>query len=129
MEREIQLARQIQQAFLPDKLPQVGTWNILSKWNTARSVGGDFYDAFPLDDDHLGLVIADVADKGLAAALYMTVTRTLIRANSKTFTSPAAVLEKVTNSLPWISQNGMFVTAVYAVLNLKTGFNLCQCRA
>ena len=122
MEREIQLARQIQQAFLPDKLPEAGAWKILSKWNTARSVGGDFYDAFPLDDDQLGLVIADVADKGMAAALYMTVTRTLIRANSKTFTSPAAVLEKVNELLTLDSQNGMFVTAVYAVLNLKTGF-------
>ena len=121
MEREIQLARQIQKAFLPDNLPEIGEWEINSKWNTARSVGGDFYDAFLLDKDLLGLVIADVADKGMAAALYMTVTRTLIRANSKTFSSPAAVLEKVNELLTLDSQNGMFVTAVYAVLNLKTG--------
>ena len=121
MEREIQLARQIQQAFLPNNLPAIGDWKIQSKWNTARSVGGDFYDAFLLDEDLLSLVIADVSDKGMAAALYMTVTRTLIRANSKTNNSPAAVLEKVNELLTLDSQNGMFVTAVYAVLDLKTG--------
>ena len=122
IEREIQLARQIQQAFLPDILPKLGDeWSIQSKWTTARSVGGDFYDAFLLNKDHLGLVIADVADKGMAAALYMTVTRTLIRANIKTSDSPAAVLEKVNELLTLDSQNGMFVTAVYAILNLKTG--------
>ena len=121
MDREIQLAREIQQAFLPNNLPEIGNWEIASKWNTARSVGGDFYDAFLLDQNHLGLVIADVADKGMAAALYMTVTCTLIRSNSKTFSSPAAVLEKVNEPLNQNSQNGMFVTAVYAVLDLTTG--------
>ena len=74
-----------------------------------------------LDRDHLGLVIADVSDKGMPAALYMTVTRTLIRAYAQNDRSPASVLEKVNELLIPDTQNGMFVTAIYAVLARKSG--------
>lgn len=121
LEKEIELARQIQTTFLPDHLPEIPGWELDIRWQTARQVGGDFYDVFSLDDDRLGLVIADVADKGLPAALYMTVTRTLIRASSSGESSPGKVLERVNQLLEMDSSNGMFVTAVYAILNLKTG--------
>ncbi len=121
LEKEIQLARQIQRTFLPEELPQVEGWQVDSRWQTARQVGGDFYDIFSLGQDLLGLVVADVSDKGMPAALYMTVARTLLRANSKTTMSPGLVLERVNNLLLNDSQNGMFVTVVYATLRPSTG--------
>lgn len=113
-EREIQLARQIQQTFLPDKLPEFKHWQLAARWQTALQVGGDFYDVIELDEERLGLVIADVADKGMPAALYMTVTRTLIQALAGSSASPAALLEQVNNILFSDKENGMFVTAFYA---------------
>lgn len=121
MKREFELARQIQQAFLPSHLPEVRHWELDARWETARTVGGDFYDIFKLDRHRLGLVIADVSDKGMAAALYMTVTRTLIRANVRNYNTPGEVLEQVNQQLQVNSENGMFVTAVYAILNLESG--------
>ncbi len=121
LEREIQLARQIQQTFLPNRLPNLPRWEMDVRWETARQVGGDFYDIFKLGKGRLGLVIADVSDKGLPAALYMTVTRTLIRAYMHGTDSPGRVLERVNSLLLSEAQNGMFVTAVYAVLSLETG--------
>ncbi len=120
MEQEMELARQSQRTFLPSELPRLFRWDLAARWTPARQVGGDFYDIIQLDKDHVGLVIADVADKGMAAALYMTVTRTLIRAYSQGEPSPAQVLEKVNNLLLPDSQDGLFVTAVYAILNKRT---------
>ncbi len=121
LEREIQLARQIQRTFLPSKLPNFNGWALDSRWQTARQVGGDFYDIIRLGNDRLGLVIADVSDKGLPAALYMTVTRSLIRANLQGTRSPSAVLQRVNRQLASEAPNGMFITTFYAVLSLSTG--------
>lgn len=127
MQREFQLARQIQESFLPTFIPEFNGWELDTRWQTARQVGGDFYDVFKLPDGRLGLVIADVSDKGMGAALYMTVARTLIRANALNESSPAAVLEKVNNLLLLDAQNGMFVTAIYAILNPLSGIlTLCN---
>ncbi len=121
MDREFQLAREIQQTFLPSYMPKLDNWEVQAEWRTARTVGGDFYDIFRIGDKRLALVIADVSDKGLPAALYMTVTRTLVRANARTTDSPAALLEQVNNLLVVDAQNGMFVTAVFALADLETG--------
>ncbi len=121
LEKEIQLARQIQRTFLPSHLPVLDGWDLDIVWQTAREVGGDFYDIFKLGSDKLGIVIADVSDKGMPAALYMTVARTLIRAFVRQIASPAKVLERVNRLLVVDSQDGLFVTAVYAVLNLREG--------
>ncbi|MFZ3080037.1 MAG: GAF domain-containing protein [Bellilinea sp.] len=121
LEKEIQLARQIQRTFLPSHLPDIKGWDLDIVWQTAREVGGDFYDIFKLGPDKLGIVIADVSDKGMPAALYMTVARTLIRAFVREIASPAKVLERVNRLLVVDSQDGLFVTAVYAVLNLREG--------
>jgi serine phosphatase RsbU (regulator of sigma subunit)/putative methionine-R-sulfoxide reductase with GAF domain len=121
MDREFQLARQIQQTFLPSFLPSINGWELDARWQTARSVGGDFYDIFRVEKNRYALVIADVSDKGMPAALYMTVTRTLIRANARSTHSPAHLLEQVNNMLMVDAQNGMYVTAIYALLDVETG--------
>jgi phosphoserine phosphatase RsbU/P len=80
LETEVQLARQIQQTFIPSVLPVHPNWQIAARWRTARQVGGDFYDVIELPNNRLGIFIADVADKGMPAALFMALTRTLVRA-------------------------------------------------
>jgi len=121
LEQEIQLARQIQKTFLPDSLPVLPGWQIQTRWETALQVGGDFYDIIFLSNHRIGLVIADVADKGLAASLYMTVSRTLIRAFGQTIADPGGILSAVNNLLVGDTPSGMFVTAIFAILDLKTG--------
>ena len=121
LEREFQLAREIQRTFLPHEIPQLPGWDLDVRWRTAHEVGGDFYDFFELSGGRFGLVIADVADKGMPAALFMTLIRTLVRATVQEIDSPAAVLERVNDVLLPDAQQGMFVTIVYAVISLETG--------
>ncbi|MBN2549069.1 MAG: SpoIIE family protein phosphatase [Anaerolineales bacterium] len=121
LEREMQLARDIQRAFLPQVIPDLPGWELKVLWRTAREVGGDFYDFFELPGNRLGLVIADVADKGMPAALYMTLVRTLVRAAVQSVSSPARVLERVNDILEPDAPQGMFVTLAYAVLDLAKG--------
>jgi len=121
IEREFQLARQIQKTFLPEKLPDIPGYDIAVQWQTARDVGGDFYDAFEVKPGYTGLIIADVSDKGLPASLYMTVSRTLIRAIALEDISPAQTLERVNHLLQLDSSQGFFVTVFYGVLEQATG--------
>ena len=118
LETEVQLARQIQQTFIPESLPQFTDWELAARWKTARQVGGDFYDVFDLPNKKLGLFIADVADKGVPAALFMALTRTLVRAAVIETDSPAEALKRVNDLLVPDTKQGMFVTAVYAVLDM-----------
>jgi len=118
LETEVQLARQIQQTFIPESLPVFDDWELAARWKTARQVGGDFYDVFDLPDRRLGLFIADVADKGVPAALFMALTRTLVRAAVIEADSPADALKRVNALLIPDTKQGMFVTAVYAVLDM-----------
>src|SRR3970282_248651 len=82
LEQELRVARRIQESFLPERCPTLPGWQIAAFWRSARQVGGDFYDFVPLRDgsDRLGIAIADVADKGVPAALFMAMSRTLLRA-------------------------------------------------
>jgi sigma-B regulation protein RsbU (phosphoserine phosphatase) len=81
LERELEIGRQIQASFLPEEIPQFSGWEIAARFQPARQVAGDFYDVFPLvQNRRLGLVIGDVCDKGVGAALFMALFRTLIRA-------------------------------------------------
>jgi serine phosphatase RsbU (regulator of sigma subunit)/putative methionine-R-sulfoxide reductase with GAF domain len=118
VEKELNLARQIQKNFLPEALPEIAGYQTAVTWQTAKQVGGDFYDLFRIDDTHWGFVIADVSDKGLPAALYMTVARTLIRAMGIDSPSPAATLTKVNHFLQLDAKGGYFITAFYGVLDL-----------
>ncbi len=121
LETEVQLARQIQQTFIPETLPSHPAWDIDARWRTARQVGGDFYDVLELPGSRLGLFIADVADKGIPAALFMALTRTLVRAAVIETNSPCQALRRVNDLLIPDTRQGMFVTAVYAVLSLESG--------
>ena len=121
IQRELQLAQDIQRTFLPEELPQIPGWNIASRWQPAKQVGGDFYDAFQIDDEKLGIVIADVSDKGLPAALYMTVAQTLIHAEGKLGSDPTTTLQRVNEIMVQNSREGLFVTCFYAVVHLKSG--------
>ncbi|HDQ72212.1 MAG TPA: GAF domain-containing protein [Chloroflexi bacterium] len=121
LERELQLAHDIQQTFMPDKWCDCPGWDLAFTWRAARQVAGDFYDFFLLPDQRLGLIIADVADKGMPAALFMALTRTLVRAAALEETSPAAVMGRVNDLLVPDARSGMFVTAIYGTLALETG--------
>ncbi|MGV8025831.1 MAG: GAF domain-containing protein [Anaerolineaceae bacterium] len=121
LQKEFQLAHDIQKAFLPEVIPQPSGWEIGVRWRPARQVGGDFYDFIKLPDGRLGFVIADVSDKGIPAALYMTVTRTLIHATAKEELSPAQALLKVNRLLVESSPQGLFITTFYGILDQKTG--------
>ena len=121
LNREIQLAREIQRTFLPRELPMAADWEMAVRWRPARQVGGDFYSAIDLQDGRWGVVIADVSDKGLPAALYMTVTSTLLRSAALDRLSPAETLSHVNDLLLANSQEGLFVTVFYAVVDTSTG--------
>ena len=119
--QEFQLAQDIQKTFLPEALPVIAGWELNARWRPALQVGGDFYDAFTLDEERVGLVIADVSDKGMPAALYMTVARTLIHSEALEGDLPSAALMRVNRSLLLNSQKGLFVTCLYAILNTRSG--------
>jgi serine phosphatase RsbU (regulator of sigma subunit)/putative methionine-R-sulfoxide reductase with GAF domain len=121
LETEVELARQIQQTFIPETLPLLSGWDLASRWRTARQVGGDFFDVMELPDGRIGLFIADVADKGIPAALFMALTRTLVHASVIGTESPAEALRRVNDLLIPDTQQGMFVTAAYAVLYPESG--------
>jgi serine phosphatase RsbU (regulator of sigma subunit) len=118
LEHELALAAQVQRDLLPDKLPSYADFAFAAYQQPARQVGGDFYDVIELDEDHLGLLLADVADKGMHAALIMAVTRTLFKVSAGTALSPAAVVQAVHRGLLDTAPDSMaFVTAFYGVLH------------
>jgi sigma-B regulation protein RsbU (phosphoserine phosphatase) len=121
LEQELLLAREIQLTLMPTQPPSLTGWELAAICRPALQVGGDFYDFFELPDGRLGLVIADVADKGMPAALFMALTRTLIRAAALEHASPAAAVARANDLLVPDAHQGMFVTAVYATLALDTG--------
>jgi len=121
LEQELQVAHQIQSSFIPDKLPTMPGWDMAATWRAARLVSGDFYDFIPLQDGRWGLVIADVADKGMPAAIFMAMCRTLIRAAAINRTSPADTLQRVNQLLFNDSHSDLFVTVFYAVWSPATG--------
>lgn len=117
LEREMELARNVQQNVLPQKFPQISGFKFAAGYVPARFVGGDFYDVIDLGEGKFGLAIADVSDKGMPAALYMTLTRSLLRAEAYRQTSPRAVLARVNDLLMELGTPTMFVTVFYAVLD------------
>ncbi len=121
IESELRVARTIQQTLLPKAVPALDGWEIAAYWQPARAVGGDFYDFLQFPDGRLGLVIADVTDKGVPAALVMATTRTLLRAAAERLISPSEVLARATEVLCPDIPPKMFVTCLYAVLDPATG--------
>ena len=125
MERELQLARQIQQTFMPDYPLTLPGWEMAVIWRAAHQVGGDFYDFFELPGQRLGLIIADVADKGIPAALFMALSRAMLRTAAGSDVTPGRVLARVNDLLVPDAQHGMFVTALYGILSLESGQFVC----
>jgi sigma-B regulation protein RsbU (phosphoserine phosphatase) len=117
LERELQMARQVQVSLLPDAAPQVPGWEFAATWQPARQVAGDYYDFIPFEDGRVGLVIADVTDKGMPAALFMAMTRTVIRASVTSAASPAEGISKANQLICADSTDGMFVTLFYAQID------------
>ena len=118
---ELEIANNIQQSSLPTDFPLHPAFEVSASMSPAKSVGGDFYDAFFIDDEHYGVVIADVSGKGIPAALVMMITKALIKTISKTTDNVAEIMKQVNNELCLNNMTGMFVTAFMAILNIKTG--------
>ena len=121
LERELEVARDIQTSFLPDHTPQIAGWEVGAFYRAARQVGGDFYDFFPIDAEHWAIVIADVADKGVPAALYMALSRTLLRAVGSNHHSPAETLQRVNQLLLRDTHSDLFVTVWYGIWHPASG--------
>jgi serine phosphatase RsbU (regulator of sigma subunit)/anti-sigma regulatory factor (Ser/Thr protein kinase) len=120
-EQELEVARLIQQNFLPKELPELSGWQVAACYQPAREVGGDFYDVIPLTGGQVGFVIGDVTDKGVPAALVMAATRSVLRASAQRLVEPGAVLERVNEHLCPDMPAKMFVTCLYGVLDPATG--------
>ncbi|MEM7799486.1 MAG: SpoIIE family protein phosphatase [Chloroflexota bacterium] len=121
IEQELKVARLIQQTLLPKEIPVFPGWELSAYYQPAREVGGDFYDFLEFPDGRLALVIGDVTDKGVPAALVMSTTRTLIRTAAETLVEPGKVLEQVNNKLYPDIPARMFVTCMYCLLDPQNG--------
>ncbi len=124
IQNDLEIAREIQQSIIPRKFPPFPgrkDFELYASMNAAKSVGGDFYDFFLIDEDHLGIVMADVSDKGIPAAIYMAVSRTIIHASAIKEMAPEECLFFSNNLLCKDNENSMFVTVFYGILNTKTG--------
>jgi serine phosphatase RsbU (regulator of sigma subunit) len=157
LEQELHVAREIQTTLLPARTPQIDGWQIEATWRSARLVGGDFFDFWPLpphrsrtNDDlllartlgnkasllaleeitappetqagaALGIVIADVSDKGVPAAMFMTMSRSLVRAAALDGSPPATAMERANRWITRDSESGMFVTLFYGLLDTNSG--------
>jgi len=121
IERELEVARDIQRSFMPDTFPTVPGWDVSAFYRAARLVGGDFYDFFEIDDHRWAIVVADVADKGVPAALFMALSRTLLRAVGSNRHSPAETLTRVNEILLRDTRSDLFVTVWYGLWDAHTG--------
>ncbi len=128
METELRVARVIQQTLLPQELPELEQWKVGALWQPARAVSGDFYDFVQFRDGRLAIIIADVTDKGVPAALVMATTRSILRAAAERLVSPGAVLERTNEVLCPDIPPKMFVTCFYALLDPVTGY-MCYANA
>jgi serine phosphatase RsbU (regulator of sigma subunit)/anti-sigma regulatory factor (Ser/Thr protein kinase) len=121
IEQELRVATLIQQNFLPKQLPDLPGWQVSAYYRPAREVGGDFYDFVELPDGQIGVVIGDVTDKGVPAAMVMAATRSVLRASAQRVVAPGQVLERVNELMCPDMPAKMFVTCLYGVLEPSTG--------
>ena len=121
IEQELKVARLIQQTLLPKTVPELPGYEVAAYYQPAREVGGDFYDFLDLEDGRFGLVVGDVTDKGVPAALVMATTRTMLRAAAQRLDAPGEVLKRVNDVLVQEIPPNMFVTCLYAILDTESG--------
>jgi serine phosphatase RsbU (regulator of sigma subunit)/predicted ester cyclase len=120
-EQELRVARRIQQALLPKGLPLLENWDIVPYYQPAREVGGDFYDFLPLSEGRVGFIIGDVSGKGIAAALVMANTQSVLRAVAQRSATPGELLAQVNEVLVTYIPPNMFVTCFCGVLDPESG--------
>lgn len=123
LEEELSIGRKIQLSLLPESFPTLPGWEFAVEYQAARQVGGDFYDFFqvPGDTRRLGMLIADVTDKGVPAALMMAYSRAVIRTESLSGRNPAQVLHRANQLLVQENRSNLFLTAFYATLDIDSG--------
>ncbi|MET1114150.1 MAG: PP2C family protein-serine/threonine phosphatase [Comamonas sp.] len=121
LKQELEIAREMQLSILPRQTPNRREVEIAPSMIPAKEIGGDFYDYFALDEDHLALVIADVSGKGVPAAFFMAISRTLLKSNALFLRAPGATIAALNDQLCLENDQMMFVTVFYAVLQLSTG--------
>ena len=128
MERELQVAREVQAGLIPRETPRIAGWDFAAWWQPARQVAGDYYDFIPITlaeisdlTRGLGIVIADVSDKGMPAALFMALTRSIVRASVSSAQSPAQCIMQANRLVCADAANGMFVTLFYAQVDPASG--------
>lgn len=121
LQQELEIARQMQLSILPRVAPSAREVEIASTMIPAKEVGGDFYDYFPIDDEHLAVVVADVSGKGIPAAFFMAISRTLLKSNALHLRHPGKTISALNDQLCAENDQMMFVTVFYGVLHLPTG--------
>ena len=128
MEQELALAGQIQASFMSSELPQIDGWQLAARFLPARHTSGDFYDVYPLGRDRYGILVADVVDKGVGAALFMALCWALVHTYASDFPDqPEQVMHKVNERLLRETHGGQFVTLFYGVLDARLGrFSYCN---
>lgn len=120
LERELFVAHNIQQSILPDSVPETETFRFSAFLKPARMVGGDFYDIFQIGENKIGIMIGDVTDKGIPAALVMAQTHALLYSEAKWSKSPERVLSQTNEKIMRLNKSGLFVTAIYGILDTDT---------
>jgi sigma-B regulation protein RsbU (phosphoserine phosphatase) len=131
IQSDLKVAKEIQETILPKKFPpfpELPAFDIYASMNAAAYVGGDFYDFFLIDGDRLGFVVADVSGKGIPAAIFMAISRTVIRAIALTENATSRCMKRSNHILCQESVNDMFVTAFYGIMNVHTGI-ITYCNA
>ena len=121
LETELNVATKIQADMLPTAFPKNEGYSLFASMTPAKEVGGDFYDFFKIDDDRIGLVIADVSGKGVPAALFMVITKTMLQFRAQSGGTPADVLEDVNKKLCANNESSLFVTVWLGILSISTG--------
>jgi len=124
IQSELNVAREIQLGFLPKTFPpfpEYKDFDLYATLESAKEVGGDLYDFFFIDDDHICFTLGDVSDKGVPASLFMVITRTLIKAVAQQDLSPADMMFQINNTLSTDNPKTMFVTLIIGILNVRTG--------
>ena len=121
LEHSLQVARTIQYSILPTRIPQMAGYDIGAFMMPAQAVGGDFYGVYPLDDERMVLVVGDVSDKGMPAAIFMAQSHALLRASTEIGINVGDVLRRVNDLLMEMNARELFVTVIYGILNKSNG--------
>ncbi len=126
LEKELAIARDIQESILPESLPHLGDFEIAALSKPAREVGGDYYDFVSLGGDRVGLVVGDACDKGIPAALFINLANSLVHIEAPRNPTPEATLRLVNRHLLEMNRSGMFVTLFYGILDISGQFDYCR---